>query len=85
MGREKYALLHRHGTAGPKGRASYLKFGEYKTKREAMKSAKDYGLDGARYVLVSKVKKTEHKKLYYVTPSKPKRKKPMGFRTRGFF
>jgi hypothetical protein len=68
--KEKVVLLHRHGTAAPSGKASYIKFGEYKTRSEAVRAAKDYGLDGARYSPKSKVLKTNHEKLYYVKSKK---------------
>jgi len=64
--KRKIALLHAHGTAGPRGRRSYLKFGTFGSRREAEKEAKSIGLDGARYVPASKLGKTKHPKLVYI-------------------
>jgi len=61
-----FVLLHRHGEARPKGRASYMKFGEFKNKNQAIRRAKDLELDGARYTPKSKVAKTKHPKLFYI-------------------
>lgn len=69
-----YQILHKHGQAGPKGRASYFKVSRkvFKTKTKAKSYAKQYeNLDGARYVLTSKVKPSPLKKaarmgLYYI-------------------
>lgn len=75
----KITLLHRHGAAAPGGKASYIKFGEYKTKSAAQKASRKYSLDGARYAKPSEVKKTSYRGLYYITGQKKKR------RTTGFW
>jgi len=67
-----YLILHRHGTAGPNSRASYLKTDRkvFTTKGKARGYAnRNYDLDGARYVPASKVKPVTRKGgrgLYYV-------------------
>lgn len=61
-----YCLLHRHGSAGTNGKASYLKFGTYKTKMDAAKGVVRYQLGSYKIVPSSKVKKTKHKLLYEV-------------------
>ena len=70
-----YKILHRHGTAGPGGRASYLIADrrEFATKSQAMRYAKEnYDIDGARYVQASQIKPSSlrgAKGLYYVKKS----------------
>lgn len=71
--KEKVVLLHRHGEAGTGGRASFLKFGEFKSRREAQKEARERDLDGARFVPKSRVKKTKHKLLFQIEPSKKRK------------
>jgi len=64
-----YKLLHAHGTAGPKGKRSYLQFGTYKTKSAAQKAAREYNLDNKKIVpktKVSLVKQKGAKGLYYI-------------------
>ena len=60
-------LLHAHGTAGPKGRRSYLRFGTFKTRKAARENAISRRLDGSRIVPQSKVRKTKAKGLVYVS------------------
>ena len=62
----KIVLLHAHGTAGPKGKRSYLRFGTFRSRKEAIKRAKSMNLDGRRIVPQSKIGKTAHKELFYV-------------------
>ena len=66
---KKLVLLHGHGQAGPKGRRSYLKFGNFSTRKRAIQEANDLKLDGYRIAPKSKTvpsKLKGAKGLYYV-------------------
>lgn len=61
-----FKLLHKHGEVGPRGKASYIQFGTFKTRKAAKKAAVEKDLDGHRIVPKSSVKKTKFKGLVYV-------------------
>lgn len=66
-----YCVLHRHGEAGPKGRASYIKFGgvfssKESAKRWAKNNLRGHSLRAYKFVPASKVAKTKYKDLYYI-------------------
>lgn len=66
---KKFVLLHAHGQAGPNSRRSYLKFGTYSSRKNAVKGSKEYGLNGYRVVPKSKISPSKlkgAKGLYYV-------------------